>query len=135
MSTTELYKSIQINIQKERVYLHNKRAEKIDELIYETASMFTADDTIAVSSTPKYQIKDIPPKSAVLLEILDGWEDGKPRYYLTKIKTKTIDIEVSVDLRIKHLSGFSTLPQIANCEITKLGTKDGFIVNIKEESD
>lgn len=134
MSDTELYKNIQINIQKGKVYLYNKTSETIDELIYETASMLTADDVIAVSSMPKYQINDIPPNSAVLLEILDGWEDGQISYYLTKIKTKTIDLQTNVNLRIKHLSGFIALPQIANCEITKLGTKDGFIVNTNEQS-
>ena len=88
MSEAELYQNFQIIIQKGKVYLHNKTSEIIKELIYETASMFTADNVIAVSSIPKYQINNIPPQSAVLLEILDGWEDGKPSYYLTKVKTK-----------------------------------------------
>lgn len=130
MSEIELYQNVQIIIQKRKVYLHNKTSETIELLIYETASMLTTDEMIAVSSTPKYQITKISSNSAVLLEILDGWEDGKPSYYLTKIKTKTVDFQGNINLRIKHLSGMIALPQIVDCEIVKLDSKDGFIVDM-----
>ncbi|MFT6936640.1 MAG: hypothetical protein ACJA1N_000939 [Saprospiraceae bacterium] len=133
MSETELYQNIQILIQKGSVYLYNKTSETIEELIYETTSMFTTDDVIAISSTPKYQINNILSNTAVLLEILDGWEDGKPSYYLTKVETKTIDFQGNMNLRIKNLSGFVTLPKIVTHEITKLETKEGFIINTNEK--
>ena len=132
MSETKLYQSIQIIIQKGKVYLHNKSDENIDELIYETASMLTTDDVIAVSSIPQYQITKISPNTSVLLEVLDGWEDGIINYYLTKLKTKTIDFQGSIDLKVKYLSGMIALPEIVDCTITKLGAKDGFTINIKD---
>lgn len=125
----QLYQNVQIIIQKGKVYLHNKLDETIEELIYETIAMFTTDDVIAVSSTPSYQIKAIPPNTVVFLEILDGWEDGTVSYYLTKIKTETIDFQGNILLKTKSLSGMFALPQIVNGEVIKLKTKDGFVVN------
>lgn len=135
MSEAELYQNIQIIIQKRTVYLHNKTSETLKELIYETASMFTTDDAIVVSSTPTFQMKKISPNSVVLLEILDGWEDGKPSYYLTKVKTEAIDFQGNLNLKIKYLSGMIALPQIVDCEITKIGTKDGFVVDTNKNSE
>ena len=133
--STQLYQQIEIIIQKGKVYLHNKTAEMIEELVYETASMLTTDDVIAVSATPTYQIMNIPPNKAVLLEILDGWEDGKISYYLTKVKTKTIDFQGNINLKIKYLSGMIALPQIVDGEIVKLGSKDGFVVDTAAKAD
>lgn len=130
--STQLYQQFQIIIQKGKVYLHNKSAETIKELIYETAVMLTTDEMIAVSATPSYKITNIPPNKAVLLEILDGWEDGKLSYYLTKVKSKTIDFQGSIDLKIKSLSGLIALPQIVDCAVVKLGSIDGFIVDTNE---
>ena len=135
MSNTELYKNIQILIQRGNVYLHNKMSETIEELRYETVSMFTSDDMIAVSSAPNYKITKIPSNTIVLLEILDGWEDGKPSYYLTRIKTKTIDFEGNLNLNIKYKSGLVALPKIVNCAKTKLGTKEGFTVDTNQKDE
>lgn len=132
--STQLYQQIQIIIQKGKVYLHNKSAETIEELTYETTSMFTADDVIAVSSTPSYKINGISPNTAVLLEILDTWEDGKVSYYLTKVKTESIDFQGSINLKIKHLSGLVALPQIVDCVVVKLGSTDGFVVDLEEKN-
>lgn len=127
---TQLYQNIIVLIQRGNVYLHNKLGETITEMIYETASMFTTDDVIAVSSTPSYQIVNIPPKTAILLEILDGWDDGTVSYYLTKVKTETIDFEGQIALKTKPLSGMVKLPQVIDCEIVKLNSKEGFTVDL-----
>ena len=133
--STQLYQQIEIIIQKGKVYLHNKSDEMIEELIYETTSMLTTDDLIAVSATPTYQITNIPPDKVILLEILDGWEDGKISYYLTKVKSKTIDFQGSINLKIKSLSGVIALPQIVDGEIVKLGSKDGFVADTAAKAD
>lgn len=129
----KLYQQIQIIIQKGKVYLHNKSDETIESLIYETTSMFTVDEMIAVSATPSYQITNIPFNKAVLLEVLDGWEDGKPSYYLTKVNTKSVAFEGNINLKITHLSGMFALPQIVDCAIVKLGSTDGFIVDMEKK--
>ncbi len=133
--STKLYKQIQILIQKGSVYLNNKSEETIEALVYETSSMFTADEMIAVSATPSYQVNNIPPKKAVLLEVLDPWEDGRPSYYLTKVKTAEIDFNGNINLKITHLSGMFDLPQIVNCEIIKLGSTDGFVVDMNQKDE
>ena len=125
----QLYEKIQILIQHGNVYLHNKSEENMEELIYETASMLTMDETIVVSSTPRYQITNIPSNTAVFLEKLDGWDDGKVSYYLTKVKTEKITFEGTMTFKIKTISGMVSLPKIVDCEITKLGSKDGFAIN------
>lgn len=132
---TRLYQNIQIVIQRKNVYLHNKSDEIINELTYETASMFTTDNVIAVSSIPKYQIRAIPPNQIVYLETLDGWEDGTISYYLIKIKTQTIDFQGNITLKSKQLSGIFALPQIANSAVVKLGSKDSFTIKIEEKND
>jgi hypothetical protein len=131
---TQLYQNIIVLIQRGNVYLHNKLGETIEELIYETTSMFTTDDVIAVSSTPSYKIVNIRSNTAVFLEILDGWDDGKVSYYLTKVKTKTIDFQDQMGLKTKQLSGMVKLPQIIDCEVVKLNSKEGFIVDFNKKA-
>lgn len=130
--STKLYKQVQILIQKGNVYLYNKLEENINVLVYETSSMLTMDEVIVVSATPSYRVTNIPSNKAILLEVLDGWEDGKVAYYLTKVKTKTIDFQGNIDLKIKYLSGMVALPQIVDADLVKLGSKDGFVVDTEE---
>jgi len=132
---TQLSQNIVIIIQNKKVYLYNKMDKAITELIYETASMFTTDDVIVVSSMPRYEILNIPPNSAVFLEILDGWEDGIISYYLTKVKTETIDFEGSISLKDRSLSGMIRLPQIADCKLVKLSSKNGYVMKLNEEDE
>lgn len=131
---TQLYKSIVVLIQRGNVYLHNKLGETIEELIYETASMFTTDDAVAVSATPSYKIVNVPPNSAVFLETLDGWDDGKVFYVLTKIKTKNIDFQGQITLKTQPLSGMIKLPQVIDCELIKLNSKEGFTINFNQKA-
>jgi hypothetical protein len=133
--TTQLFKNIEILIQRGNVYLHNKMDETIEELIYETASTFTTDEEIVVSSIPSYQILNIPPNTAIFLEKLDGWDDGKVSYYLTKVKTEMVDFEGSFVLKSKPLSGMVRLPQIADCELVKLGSTDGYVIKLDNENE
>lgn len=130
-----LYKNIQIIIRQQNVYLYNKLKEPIEALIYETNAMFTTDDVIAVSSTPKYQILNIPENTAVFLEQVDRWEDGRVSYYLTEVKTKSIDFKGSISLRIKSLSGMVSLPKTTDSKVTKLGSSNGFTVNTNKEDE
>jgi hypothetical protein len=130
LDTTNLFHQIGIIIQKGHVYLHNQSDEMIEALTYETVAMLTMEDVIAVSAAPKYLIHEIPPQTAVLLEVLDGWEDGKPYYYLTKLKSQSVDFQGNILLKIKHFSGILALPQIKNCAVVKLETKDGFTINM-----
>lgn len=133
LDTTNLFQQILIIIQKRKVYLYNQSDETIDELTYETMTMLTMDDVIAVSAAPQYLITEIPPNTVVLLEVLDGWEDGKPSYYLTKFKSQNIDFQGNMSLKIRKLSGMIALPKIADRAVIKVGTTDGFSINTNRD--
>lgn len=129
-----LYQQIYIIIQGRKVYLFNQLEEQIERLVYETLSMVTADEIIGVSAAPIYEILNIPPKQVVLLEELDGWEDGAIYYHLKHIKTQTIDFKDGFQLKTKPLSGMVKLPPVATCTINKLATTQGFMLNMNSKT-
>ena len=126
----KIYKSVYICIQHKKVYLINKLSELISELRYSTFSMLTLDDQIGVSSAPHYKILNIPAGQAMYLETLDGWEDGSIYYQLESIKTASFSHDKSFILNQKQLSGMIALPPLAGCNVEKINTSEGFILNI-----
>lgn len=128
-----LQQKVQILIQHKKVYLVNKLDEPIDQLVYNTFSMLTTDDDIAISDTPHYQIEDIPAGDAVYLETLDGREDGTIYYNLVSIKTASISLTDTFQLKQKKLSGLISLPPLADCTIQKINTEKGFMVNTNDK--
>lgn len=134
MQDQQIQQQVTIIIQSRKVYLYNQLSESIDTLIYETFSMVTADELVGISSSPKYKIQNIPPKKVILLEELDGWEDGQIYYTLLVLSSSTINFEGKVALKTKRLSGMITLPEIATAEKVKLSSAPGFTVNVNQKS-
>ncbi len=134
MNTT-IQENVYIAIQHNKVFLVNRLEEPIEELIYSTYMVLTVDETIGVSDAPHYQIKNIPAGHAVLLEVLDGWEDGSIHYEMVILKSANQNLNESQSLKQKKLSGLIKLPPLADCNIEKISVDDGFTVDLNNKDD
>jgi len=130
------YGNIHIMEKEGAVYIVNPQKLKINKLVYATNSCTLYEDENdklkrVISSTPIYEIKNIPAESYFKIEDIDPFEDGlgngtSIRYYMEEIHWENGDVEKeSWRLEIKENKAL-TLTEVS-LDQKKIGEEEGYI--------
>ncbi|MGD1841599.1 MAG: hypothetical protein ACFB0B_11990 [Thermonemataceae bacterium] len=128
------FNQIQIIIAQEKVYLVNHTQLTLDRLVYTTWAMSQQGNWMAMSKKNYYEVKDLPPQSALMLEDIDPYEIGKIFYRLEYAKIGEEELVLNFTLNKERQYHQVADHLLVDRMIALIKSEEGFIKEVSPVS-